>query len=82
MDIDDVLGRPLALVVVTDDVGDDWGMWVGSLERRGDRIIFVYPDGTKRPLREEHLRAVRPVPDELKDVVVGAEWMLPVRAGQ
>ncbi len=80
MEMDDVLGRPTALVLVTDDVQDEWGMYLGSVERREDTIVFVYPDGTSRPLGDEHLEAIRPVPEELDDVLEGADLMLSVRA--
>lgn len=80
MKLDDVFGRPIALVLVTDDIGDDWGMYLGSVEEEDDVIVFVYPDGSKRPLRDEHLEAIRPVPEELGDVLEGADLMLAVKA--
>lgn len=80
MKLNDVTERPVALVLVTEDVEDEWGMYYGAVERRDDGIVFVYRDGTTHPLREEHVDAIRPVPEELDEVIDEAELMLPVRA--
>ena len=55
-------------------------MLTGMVRREDERLVLSWPDGDI-PLRPEWIDRVRPVDPRVKTVLLGADFVLPLRIG-
>jgi hypothetical protein len=63
-----------------DDEEDDWAILTGIVQDTGDGLILARPDGPFA-LRLEWLDRVKPVDERVKRILLGADYVLPMRIG-
>lgn len=78
----DLIGQQLSVLIMgdTDDEEDDWPVLTGMVTQRGERLILDRPEGAFA-LRAEWLDRVRPVDPRVRGVLLGADYVLPLRVG-
>jgi hypothetical protein len=74
-----LIGRQLSLVFVgeTDDK-EDWPVITGVIRQGPDGFLLERPEGWV-PLLTEWLDRIKPVEPRLRDILLGAEYVLPLR---
>ena len=82
MEPSDLIGMQLSLLIMgeIDDDEDDWPVLTGIVEQRADGIVLARPEGAFA-LRPEWLARVRPVDPRVRGVLLGADYVLPIRVG-
>jgi hypothetical protein len=78
----DLIGKQLSLLIMgeVDDEEDEWPVLTGIVEQEGERLVLARPDGAF-PLRAEWLERVRIVDPRVQGVLLGADYVLPLRIG-
>jgi hypothetical protein len=78
----DLIGKQLSLIIMgeVDDEEDEWPVLTGIVEQEGERLVLARPDGAF-PLRAEWLERVRIVDPRVQGVLLGADYVLPLRIG-
>ena len=82
MEPSDLIGKQLSLLIMgeVDDEEDEWPVLTGIVEQEGDRLVLARPDGAF-PLRAEWLDRVKLVDPRVQGVLLGADYVLPIRIG-
>ncbi len=82
MEATDLIGMQLSLLIMGegDDEEDDWPILTGMVERQGESLVLVRPDGGFA-IRPEWLARIRPVDPRVQGVLLGADYVLPLRVG-
>jgi hypothetical protein len=73
-----LVGRQLSLLIMSDDEDEHWPVLTGIVEQRGETLILTRPEGDFA-LRPEWIERVRPVDPRVQVVLLGAEYVLPLR---
>jgi hypothetical protein len=80
----ELIGRQLSLLIMgeDDDEEDDWAILTGIVqeEAESDRLVLSRPDGPFA-LRPEWLDRIKPVDPRVQRVLLGADYVLPIRIG-
>jgi hypothetical protein len=78
----ELIGTQLSLLIMgeDDDEEDDWAILTGIVQEGTDGLILSRPDGPFA-LRVEWLERVKPVDPRVKGVLLGADYVLPIRIG-
>lgn len=82
MDSDALIGYQLSLLIMGegDDDEDVWPVLTGMVQQDGEGLTLSRPDGDI-PLRAEWIERVRPVNPRVRTVLLGADYVLPIRIG-
>lgn len=80
MDLLDLIGMQLSLLIIgdSDDEEEAWPVLTGIVQQKGDALILERPEGAFL-LRVEWLERVRPVDPRVRGVLLGADYVLPIR---
>jgi hypothetical protein len=78
----DLIGKQLSLLIMgeVDDEEDEWPVLTGMVQQEGERLVLWRPEGAF-VLRSEWLDRVRPVDPRVRGVLLGADYVLPIRIG-
>jgi hypothetical protein len=76
----DLIGVQLSLLIIGDaeDEEEAWPVLTGIVQQKGDALILERPEGAFL-LRVEWLERVRPVDPRVRGVLLGADYVLPIR---
>ena len=82
MELSDLIGMQLSVLIMgeSDDEEDDWPVLTGIVEQDGDGVVLTRPEGAFR-LRPEWRDRIRPVDPRVRGVLLGADYVLPIRVG-
>lgn len=82
MDASELIGLQLSLLIMGegDDDEQEWPVLTGIVQQEGERLILSRPEGNF-PIRGEWLSRVRPVDPRVSRVLLGADYVLPLRVG-
>jgi hypothetical protein len=82
MEPTDLIGMQLSVLIMgeVDDEEDDWPVLTGIVQQEGDGLLLSRPEGAF-VLRPEWLDRVRPVDPRVRGVLLGADYVLPIRIG-
>lgn len=82
MEPSELAGQQLSLLIMSEDADDEteWPVLTGIVQQEGERLILSRPEGDF-PIRPEWLSQVRPVDPRVSRVLLGADYVLPLRAG-
>ena len=82
VDLSELIGMQLSLLIMgeEDDEEDDWAVLTGIVQEGSDGLILSRPDGPFA-LRLEWLDRIKPVDPRVKGVLLGADYVLPLRIG-
>jgi hypothetical protein len=77
-----LIGRQLSLLIVgeADDEEEHWPVLTGIVEQREQGLVLALPEGVF-PIRPEWLERVRDVDPRVRGVLLGADYVLPIRIG-
>lgn len=78
----DLIGKQLSLLIMgeVDDEEDEWPVLTGIVQQEGEGLVLSRPEGAFA-LRGEWLERVRPVDPRVQGVLLGADYVLPIRIG-
>jgi hypothetical protein len=82
--VDDVAGKPLALLLMCEDEAGEPEWWVvhGTLAAEYDRFTSIRSrDAATLPIEIEWLNRIRPVQPEQADVFAPSQFYLPLHVG-
>jgi hypothetical protein len=75
MEMKDTEGRDIALVVENMEKEDDVCVYLGRMINENDEYFFINDAQSWRvSLNADHLQRVRPVPDQLKPILLNADY--------
>ncbi len=82
MDPSELIGCQLSLLIMGDgdDDDDEWPVLTGMVRQDEERLVLARPDGDI-PLRADWLARVKPVDPRVRTVLLGADFVLPIRVG-
>jgi hypothetical protein len=80
MEASELIGMQLSILIMgeTDDEEEDWCVLTGIVQEEGEALILARPEGAFA-LRSEWLDRVRPVDPRVSGVLLGADYVLPIR---
>jgi hypothetical protein len=77
MNLSDFTDKAISLIVWNTEKENDVTVYSGSLQTENDETFFVNEEeGWKVSLSSEQLEELRPVPDELKETLLDADYAL------
>lgn len=82
MQSSELIGMQVSLLIMgeDDDEEDDWTILTGIVQEGSEGLILTHPEGPF-PLRLEWLERIKPVDPRVKGVLLGADYVLPIRIG-
>jgi hypothetical protein len=84
MNLHELNGKGIALVLMRkDEVGDDdWAVMEGRAVVRGEELYLERAAGQPLfPVPSDAIERIRPVDEDLKDILLGAELCIPLTVG-
>jgi hypothetical protein len=77
MNLEELVGKSISLIVWGPEKEDDVHVYLGRLHLENGYSVFINADkGWRVSLDDEQLCRLRPVPDNLKGTVLGADYAL------
>ncbi len=82
MDKSELVGFQLSLLIMGegDDEEEQWPVLTGMVQEEGERLVLSRPDGNV-PIRDKWIPRIQPVDPRVKGVLLGADYVLPIRVG-
>jgi hypothetical protein len=82
MDVEQMVGKCITLVVTNLEKEDDVHVYAGLLQVLDGQYIFVNEEkGWRVQLDKEQLGRITPVGEELREILLGADYYLPLTIG-
>lgn len=77
-----LVGKRLALLLIGEDEHgqDDCAIFAGIVRQDGSRLVLDRDDGPFE-LRDEWIERIRPVEAQVKDILLGADYVLSLSVG-
>ena len=77
-------GRSLALLLVSEaeDGEEDWAIFTGTIESKdGELLLNRGPDKDNFDIRDEWLSWIKPVKEEVREILGNCDFFLPLSVG-
>ncbi|HCF59275.1 MAG TPA: hypothetical protein DFS52_14935 [Myxococcales bacterium] len=81
--VEELIRSKLALLLWSEngEGEDEAAVFVGKVVRSGERLSFQGQDGASLELEEEWLSRIKPVDAKLADILMNADYFLPLSVG-
>jgi len=81
--MNDLHGKRLALLVTGKDAqgNDDWAVFTGTARIQENVVVLVRNEGKSVEIPSEWVTRIKPVPPETRDILLNAEFYLPLAIG-
>lgn len=80
MNSQELNGKSLALLLAGED--EDWSVLGGSVRQEGDVVLLDHSAGGEPfHIQPEWLDRIKPIPEDFSDILMNAEFILPLRVG-
>lgn len=80
MNSQELNGKSLALLLAGED--EDWSVLRGTVRQQGDVVLLDHSAGGEPfHIQPEWLDRIQPIPEDLSDILMNADFFLPLSVG-